>query len=144
MEAGVNERLSKIQPLGICMEHIGRAAFLQMFRHAFKSGEQEVVKFLIFHGIVLDGQTAGTFEGNTIRRVRHDKVGFFTIHEQSHILGGSGIPAYKAVPAHGPDVATLHKGGFLQCGGQVEVIILRFAAGIIRKQVCQFLLVKAC
>lgn len=125
------------------MEHISCAAFLQMLRHALKSGEEEVIKLLVFHGIVLDGQTTGTFEGNAIGRVRHDEIGLPAVHEQSHILGGGDIPAYKAVPAHRPDITPLHKGGFLKRGGQVKIIIPGFAAGIIRKQVGQFLLVKA-
>ena len=143
MESGINERLSEVQPLSVRMEHIGRAAFLQMLRHALESGEEEVIKLLILHGIILDGQAAGTFEGDAIGRVCHDEVGFPAVHEQSHILGRGGVPAHKAVSAHRPDIAPLHKGGFLQRGGQVKIIIPGFAAGIIRKQVFQLLFVKA-
>ena len=143
MEPGINERFSEIQPLSVRMEHIGRAAFLQMLRHALECREEEVVKFLVFHGIVLDGQAAGTFEGDAIGRVCHDEVGFPAVHEQSHILGGGGVPTHKAVPADCPDIAPLHKGGFLQRGGQVKIVIPGFAAGIIRKQIGQLLLVKA-
>ena len=143
MKPGVNKRLSEVQPFCVRMEHIGRATFLQMLRHALESREEEVVKLLIFHGVVLDGQAAGTFEGDAIGRVRHDEVSLPAIHEQGHILGGGGVPAHKAVPAHCPDIAPLRKGGFLQRSGQVKIVIPGFAAGIIRKQFCQFLLIKA-
>ena len=143
MEPGVNERFPEVQPLSVRMEHIGCAAFLQMLRHALKCREEEVVKFLVFHGVVLDGQAAGTFKGDAIGRVRHDKVGLPALHQLRHILGGSGIPAHKAVPADCPDIAPLHKGCFLQRSGQVKIVIPGFAAGIIRKQFCQFLLIKA-
>ena len=47
------------------------------------------------------------------------------------------------MPADCPNIAPLHKGGFLQRSGQVKIVIPGFAAGIIRKQVGQFLLIKA-
>ena len=47
------------------------------------------------------------------------------------------------MPADRPDVAALHKGGFLQCGGEVEIIILD-AFLLFTEQVGQFLFIKAC
>ena len=82
----------EVQALSVRMEHISRAAFLQMLRHALKCGEEEVIKLLVFHGIVLDGQTTGTFEGNAIGRVRHDEIGLPAVHEQSHILAEVASP----------------------------------------------------
>ena len=114
MEPGVNERFPEVQSLGIRMEHIGHTAFLQMLRHALKSREEEVIKLLVFHGVVLNGQATGTFERDAIGRIRHNKVGLPASHEQGHILSGGGVPAHKAVPAHCPDIAPLHKGGFFQ------------------------------
>ena len=125
------------------MEHISRAAFLQHVRHVLESGEQEAVELFGLDAVVLDGQAGGTFEGHPVGRVGHDQVGALAVHELLYIFRLGGVPAHKAVPADRPDVARLHKRGFLQSGGQVEIIIFRLVAvpGVERGQ---FLLVKSC
>ena len=69
VEPGVDKRPAEVQSLGVGMEHIGRAAFLQHVRHVLESGKQEGVELLILHTVVLDRQAAGAFERHTVRRI---------------------------------------------------------------------------
>ena len=58
VEASVDERPAEVQTFGVCMEYIGRTAFFQMLCHSLKGGQQECIKLLVLHAVILDGQTA--------------------------------------------------------------------------------------
>ena len=142
MESGINEGLSEVEPFSVRVEHISGTAFFQNIGHCLKRCQKELVELVALHGIVLDGKTAGTLEGNAVGRVRHDQVGAFAVHEPFYILSLGGVTTEQAVLAHGPEVAGFHEGCLLQCGGEVEVVVLGFFL-VIREQVSQLVCIKA-
>nr|DAK40850.1 MAG TPA: hypothetical protein [Caudoviricetes sp.] len=126
MESRVHKCTAEVQPFGVRMEHIRRATLFQSVRHILQRQQQETVELFILDAVVLDGQSAGALEGDSIRRVRHDEIGAFAAHESLHVFRLGGVSAEQLVPAHSPQIAGFHKCRFLQRGGQVEIVILCF------------------
>ena len=48
------------------------------------------------------------------------------------------------MPSEPPDIPLYHKGGFFQCGGQVEIIFFYIFFTIPGKKVCDLILTKPC
>ena len=143
MKSGINESFSEIQPFGICMEYIGRTAFFQMLRHSLKGGQQEGIKLLVLHAVILYGQTAGTLKRNAIGRIGQNEICLGVTHESRYILRRCCITAHQLVSANCPYIATLYKCSLFQGGGQVEVVLFCFAICIHTQQICQFLFIKS-
>ena len=143
MKSGINESFSEIQPFGICMEHIGRTAFFQMLRHSLKGRQQECIKLLVLHAVVLYGQTAGTLKRNAIGRIGQNEICLGVTHKSRYIFRRCCITAHQLVSANCPYIATPDKSCLLQGGGQVEVIFFCLAACIRTQQICQFLFIKS-
>ena len=109
MKSCINESFSEIQPFGICMEYIGRTAFFKMLRHSLKGGQQECIKLLVLHAVVLYGQTAGTLKRNAIGRIGQNEICLGVTHESRYIFRRCGITAHQLVSANCPNIATLYK-----------------------------------
>ena len=127
MKSGINESFSEIQPFGVCMEYIGRTAFFQVFCHSLKGEQQECIKLLVLHAVVLYGQTAGTLKRNAIGRIGQNEVCLGVAHESRSICRRCCITAHQFVSANCPYIATLDKSCLFQGGGQVEVVLFCFA-----------------
>ena len=143
MKSGVNESFSEIQPFGVCMEYIGRAAFFQMLRHSLKGGQQKCIKLLVLHAVILYGQTAGTLKRNAIGRIGQNEICLGVTHESRYILRRCGIATHQLVSANCPDVATLYKCSFFQCSGEVKIIVFHCVTAVCIKQICNFSFIKA-
>ena len=81
VEASVDERPAEVQTFRIGMEHISHAAFFEVVCHTLESREQEVVKLLVFHAVVLNGESAGTLERYTVGRIGQNEVCFRIAHK---------------------------------------------------------------
>ena len=141
MKSRVYERAAEVQSFGIGMEHIGGSARLAMRDHIRKCRKQEVVKLLVFHRVVLNGQPGRALEGYAVGRIGKHKVRAFSVHQLFNVLGGSCITAHQTMPTDHPDIAPLHKSGFFKSGGKVVVIVFRII-GVVFDKVLQFLFVK--
>ena len=59
VESCVNKGSAEIQPLGVCVEHIGGTAFFQDSRHILHCRQEELIELFTLDGIVLNGKTIG-------------------------------------------------------------------------------------
>ena len=143
MQAGVDERPAEVQPLRVRMKNIGRPSRFQVGDHVRKGLEEKTIKVIPLDGVVLDGQPIRGLEGDAIGGISQDEVGLLPIHQRGHILCGGGVAANESMPAHRPDVAPLHKRGFLQGGGEVETVIVRGCFGEVGEHGGKLLFVKA-
>ena len=143
MKSGINECFSEIQPFGICMEYIGRAAFFQIFCHSLKGGQQECIKLFVLHAIILNGKSAGTLKRNSIWGIGQNEICLGVTHESRYIFRRCGITAHQLVPANCPYIATLDKSCFFQCSGEVEIIVFHCVTAVCIKQICNFSFIKA-
>ena len=143
VESRIDKRPAEVQSFRIGMEHICSAAFFEVVCHTLESGEQKVIELLVFHAVVLNGQPAGAFERYPIWGIGQNEVCFRVAHKSADIFGTGRVAAHEAMPADRPNISSLHKGSLLQRSGQVEIVVLCFAVGIIREQVSQFLFIKA-
>ena len=144
MQASIDERPAEIEALRIRVKNISRPSRFQVGDHVCKGLEEETVKVIPLDGVILDGQSIRGLEGDTIGGIGQDEVGFLPAHQRGHVLGGGGIAAHQAVPAHRPDIAPLHEGGFLQGSGEVKTVIVRGCLGEIGEHGGELLLVKTC
>ena len=143
MESRVNKRPAEVQPLGVGVEHIRRAAFLHMFRRGFECRQQECVEILVLEAVILNGQPVRTFEGDSVGRIGQQQVRSFAVHEQSDVFLVGRVTADETVLSDRPHVAALHEGSLLQSGGKGEAVILYIFITAVRKQVGKFRLVEA-
>ena len=143
METSIDESPAEVETLGICVKNVGGTTFFEVVSHVLEGSKQEMIEFFVLHGVILNGQAAGALEGNAIGRVGQNEICLPAIHERGHILGAGGVTAHESVSADSPEVATLHKGGLLQRGTQVVIVIFRVRIAPVLEQVSQFLLVKA-
>ena len=141
VEACVDKRPAEVQPFGVGVEYVGRAAFLEHVRHVHERGEQECVELFVLDAVVLNRQAAGAFERHTIGRVRHDQVRAGAVHELLYIFRFGGVAAHEPVSADRPHVSGLHKRSLLQRGGEVIAVIFNVGVFILEK-VSQLTLVK--
>ena len=74
VEAGVRERLSEVQPLGVRMEHIDRGIVRHDFLGILKRCQQEVIEGGVLHVVVLDLPGAALVV-DIVGRVGDDQVG---------------------------------------------------------------------
>ena len=125
------------------MEHIGRAARLQLGHHIGECLEQKLIERIPFDGIILDGQAVRGLEGHAVGRISQDEIRFPAIHQRGHILCGSGVATHQPVAAYGPDVAPLHKRRFLQSCSQVKAIVTGLRLRQVGEHGGELLLVKA-
>ena len=109
MKSGINESFTEIQPFRICMEYIGRTALFQMFRHSLKGGQQECIKLLVLHTVILYGQTAGTLKRDAIGRIGQNEICLCISHKSRYIFRRCCITAHQLVSANCPNIATLYK-----------------------------------
>ena len=125
------------------MEHIGRAARLQLGYHVGKRLEQELIEGVPFDGIVLNGQAVRGFKGHAVGGISQDEISLPAAHQRGHILCRSGVAAHQPVAAYSPDVAPLDKGCLLQGGGQVKAVIMGLRFRQVGEHGGQLLLIKA-
>ena len=142
MEARVDECFPEIEAFRIGMEHIRRCARTQKTYCRSKSIVEELVELLIFHAVVLDGQSGGTFEGYSVRRIRQQQIGFLSVHECGDIVHTGGIATHEPVPSDRPDIALLHEGCLFQRGGEIEVIVFRVVI-VGSEEICELLIIEA-
>lgn len=74
VEAGVGERLSEIQPLGVRVEHIDRSIVRHDFLCILKRCQQKIVEGGVLHVVVLDLPGAALVV-DIVGRVGDDQVG---------------------------------------------------------------------
>ena len=144
MKACIDKCLTEIQAFRIGMKNVCCTAFFQVGSHVLKCRKQKFIKLLACHLIVFNGQSIGTFKGNIIRRVGQHKVSFLTVHQRSNIIGIGGITAHQSVSANSPYIATLHKGSLFQSIVQIKIVLFHIGFVIPGKEVCDFIIVKAC
>ncbi len=144
MQASIDERPAEIEALRIRVKNISRPSRFQVGDHVCKGLEEETVKVIPLDGVILDGQSIRGLEGDTIGGIGQDEVGFLLAHQRGHVLGGGGVAAHEAMPAHRPDVTPFHEGGFLQGSGEVKTVIVRSCFGEVCEHGGELLLVKAC
>ena len=139
VESRVHKCPAEVRSFRIDVEHIRRTSLFQMVCHVLKRCEKEPVKLL-----VLDGQTAGTFERDAIGRVGQGEVRLDIAHKPIYIIRIGGISTQKPVSAHCPDIPAHNKSLLFQSGCQVVIVILCLAAAVFGKEFGQFLIVKSC
>jgi len=140
VEPGGVKRFSKIQPLGVGVEHIDGGIVCHNLFHIGKGIEEEVEKLLRCHVVVFDFPGAALVV-HIVGRVGDDEVCFAAVHESGVGFPLGTVAADEPVPSQCPDIAGLREGRFLQLGIHIEIIL--FSINAIVKQLRQFLFVKA-
>ena len=143
MKSGIHKGPSKVQPFCICMEYIGCPTRFQNRYHILHCCKKELIKFLSLDRIILNGKPICTLERYSIRWISQNQVCFLSIHQFYYVLCYRCIPAHESVSANRPDISPFHKGCFLQCSGQIKIILLGPGSIPIFKKVSDLLFIKS-
>ena len=143
VETCVLEGLAEVQPLRIGMEHINGCIPFHVLLHVDEGAEQELIKFIIRHIVVLDFP-GRFFHIYIVRRIRQHQIGFLAVHQPCVGFRQRGIAADDTVFPQEPDIPCLGHSRLFQFSVHIEVIFFHLLVVDFRKELLHFRRLKAC
>src|SRR5699024_8574009 len=98
IKSGIYKSFSKVQPLGVCVEHIDRSIVSHCAFCVLKGGKEKIIKGSVIHIVVFDF-SCGTLVIYIVGRVGNYKIGFNAVHKKLKGFLLCGVAAHKSVSA---------------------------------------------